>query len=126
MSPLTCLASHDDGSLSRALATILDHQRGGKVCLQHVPADVAEEITRSLKMGTMEGRLDHDGEVYCSCLGDPRCSSTSPVLGVAGLCGSLGQTTWTLWPATALTATANHRVHATPWRSRHANHPPSR
>lgn len=34
------------------------------VCLQHVPDEVAEEITLSLKMGTVEGRLDHDGAVY--------------------------------------------------------------
>jgi hypothetical protein len=64
MSPLTCIAYQEDGSLCRAPATILDHQRGGMVCLQHVPDEVAEAITLSLKMGTVEGRIDHDREVY--------------------------------------------------------------
>jgi hypothetical protein len=64
MSPLTCIAYQDDGSLCRAPATLLDHQRGGMVCLQHVPDEVAEEITFHLKMGTLEGRLDHDDAVY--------------------------------------------------------------
>jgi len=43
---------------------ILDHQRGGMVCLAHVPADVAEEITLYMKLGAGEGRIDNDGEVY--------------------------------------------------------------
>jgi hypothetical protein len=64
MSGSTCIAYRDDGTLCRAPASILDHQRGGMVCLQHVPADVAEEITLYLKMGTVEGRIDNDGEVY--------------------------------------------------------------
>jgi hypothetical protein len=64
MSASTCLAYREDGTLCRAPATILDHQRGGIVCLQYVPPDVTEEITLSLKMGTVEGRIDHDGEVY--------------------------------------------------------------
>jgi hypothetical protein len=33
MSPPTCIAYHDDGTICRAPATILDHQRGGMVCL---------------------------------------------------------------------------------------------
>jgi hypothetical protein len=37
-----CIAYQDDGTLCRAPASILDHQRGGMVCLQHVPADVAK------------------------------------------------------------------------------------
>jgi hypothetical protein len=32
-----------DGRLCRALASVPDHQRGGMVCLQHVPEDVADE-----------------------------------------------------------------------------------
>jgi hypothetical protein len=49
----------------------LDHQRGDMVRLQHVPADVAEEITLSLTMGTAEGRIDSDGEVYTWRLEEP-------------------------------------------------------
>jgi hypothetical protein len=64
MSASTCLASREDGIICRALTRLLDHQRGALVCLQHVPADVVEEITLSLKMGTVEGRIDHDSEVY--------------------------------------------------------------
>jgi hypothetical protein len=64
MSASTCLAYREDGTLCRAPASILDHQRGGMVCLQHVPDEVAEEITLSLKMGTVEGRIDRDSEVY--------------------------------------------------------------
>jgi hypothetical protein len=71
MLPPTCIAYQDDGSLCRAPATILDHQRGDMVCLQHVPDEVAEEITLSLKMGTVEGRIDHDGEVYTWRLEEP-------------------------------------------------------
>jgi hypothetical protein len=37
MSPPTCIAYQDDGTICRAPATILDYQRGGMVCLQHVP-----------------------------------------------------------------------------------------
>ena len=44
MSGSPCIASRDDGTLCRAPASILDHQRGGLVCLQHVPEDVAEEM----------------------------------------------------------------------------------
>jgi len=64
MSPSTCIAYQEDGSLCRAPASILDHQRGGMVCLQHLPLDVAEEITLYQKMGTVEGRIENDGEVY--------------------------------------------------------------
>jgi hypothetical protein len=71
MSASTCIAYREDGTLCRAPATILDHQRGGMVCLQHVPDDVAEEITLYLKMGTVEGRIDHDGEVYTWRLEEP-------------------------------------------------------
>jgi hypothetical protein len=71
MSPPTCIAYQEDGSLCRAPAPILDHQRGGIVCLQHVPDEVAEAITLPLKMGTVEGRLDHDGEVYNWRLEEP-------------------------------------------------------
>ena len=56
MSP--CIAYQDEGRLCRAPAAILDHQRGGMVCLQHVPDDVAAEITLYIKMGTVEGRID--------------------------------------------------------------------
>ena len=38
--------------------------RGGMVCVPHVPDDGAEEITLSLKRGTVEGRIDHAAEVY--------------------------------------------------------------
>jgi hypothetical protein len=62
MSP--CIAYQDDGSLCRAPANILDHQRGGLVCLRHVPDEVAEEITLYRKMGIIGGRIDNDGEVY--------------------------------------------------------------
>jgi hypothetical protein len=71
MSPLTCIAYQDDGTICRAPATILDHQRGGMVCLPHVPDAVAEEITLDLKMGTVEGRIDHDGAVYTWRLEEP-------------------------------------------------------
>jgi hypothetical protein len=64
MSSATCIAYRTDGALCREPASILDHQRGGLVCLQHVPDDVAEEITLYLKMGTIEGRIDNHGEVY--------------------------------------------------------------
>jgi hypothetical protein len=74
MSP--CLAYRDDGSLCRASASIFDHQRGGLVCLQHVPADVAAEIALYLKMGTVEGRLDNDGEVYSWRLGEAEAFDT--------------------------------------------------
>jgi hypothetical protein len=50
--------------MCHAPAMILASQRGGMVCLQHVPADVAEEITLSIKMGPIEGRIANDGEVY--------------------------------------------------------------
>ena len=64
MSASMCIAYREDGTLCRAPASILDHQRGGMVCLQHVPNEVAEEITLYINMGTVEGRIDHDGEVY--------------------------------------------------------------
>jgi hypothetical protein len=64
MSASMCIAYRDDGTLCRAPASILDHQLGGMVCPQHVPDDVAEEITLSINMGMVEGRIDHDGEVY--------------------------------------------------------------
>jgi hypothetical protein len=69
----TCIAYGADGTLCRAPACILDHQRGGMVCLQHVPADVAEEITLYINIGTVEGRIDNHGEVYTWRLEDPRC-----------------------------------------------------
>ena len=68
-----CIAYEDDGTLCRAPASILDHQRGGMVCLQHVPADVAEEITLYINMGTVEGQIDNDGEVYTWRLEDSQC-----------------------------------------------------
>jgi hypothetical protein len=68
-----CIADQDDGTLCRAPASILDHQRGGMVCLQHVPADVAEEITLYLKMGIIDGRIDNNGEVYTWRLEEPTC-----------------------------------------------------
>jgi hypothetical protein len=77
MSASTCLAYWDDGTLCRAPASILDHQRGGMVCLQHVPDEVAEEITLSLKMGTVEGRIDHDREVYTWRLEESEAFDTS-------------------------------------------------
>ena len=63
LSASTCLASREDGTLCRAPAAILDHQRGGMVCPQHVPDDVAEAITLSIIIGMVEGRIDHDREV---------------------------------------------------------------
>jgi hypothetical protein len=35
MSLPTCIVYQDDGRLCRAPATILDHQRGGMVCVDH-------------------------------------------------------------------------------------------
>ena len=35
--PEILIAYQDDGTICRAPATILDYQRGGMVCLQHVP-----------------------------------------------------------------------------------------
>jgi hypothetical protein len=64
MSSATCIAYRDDGTPCQAPASILDHGRSGMVCPQHVPDDVAEEITLSINVGTVEGRIDHDGEVY--------------------------------------------------------------
>jgi hypothetical protein len=46
------------------IGTFPDHQRSGMVCLQHVLDDVAEAITLYLNMGTVVGRIDHEGEVY--------------------------------------------------------------
>jgi hypothetical protein len=46
-----CITYRDDGTLCRTPASILDHQRGGMVCLRHVPDEVAEEITLYLKNG---------------------------------------------------------------------------
>jgi hypothetical protein len=69
MSP--CIAYQDDGRLCRAPAAILDHQRGGMVCLQHVPDNVAAEINLYLKLGTVEGRIDNAGEVYSWRLEEP-------------------------------------------------------
>jgi hypothetical protein len=37
------IAYQADGRLCRAPASVLDHQRGGMVCLQHVPEDVADK-----------------------------------------------------------------------------------
>jgi hypothetical protein len=65
MSASTCLAYREDGTLCREPASILDHQRGGMVCLQHVPDEVAEGITLYLKIGTVEGWIDKDGEEPC-------------------------------------------------------------
>jgi hypothetical protein len=55
------------------------------VCLQHVPDDVAEEITLYLKMRTVGGRIDNAGEVYSWRLGRPRPSTpaTAPPMGLA-------------------------------------------
>jgi len=64
MSDAHCIVYHDDGRICGRPAMILDHQRGGMVCLAHVPADVAEEITLYMKLGAGEGRIDNDGEVY--------------------------------------------------------------
>jgi hypothetical protein len=44
-----CIAYREDGLLCRAPATILDPQRGGLVCVQHVPAAVAEARPRDRK-----------------------------------------------------------------------------
>jgi hypothetical protein len=74
MSP--CIAYQDDGTLCRAEAHILDHQHGGMVCRQHVPADVAEEITLYLKMGIIEGRIENDGTVYSWRLGEAEAFDT--------------------------------------------------
>jgi hypothetical protein len=63
------IAYQDDGTLCRAPAAALDHQRGGMVCLWHVPDDVAEEIILDLKMGVVDERIDHAGEVYSWRLG---------------------------------------------------------
>jgi hypothetical protein len=35
MTPATCIAYQDDGRRCRAPASILDHHRGGLVCLDH-------------------------------------------------------------------------------------------
>ena len=37
------IAYQADGRLCRAAASVPDHQRGGMVCPQHVPEDVADE-----------------------------------------------------------------------------------
>jgi hypothetical protein len=74
MSP--CIAYQENGQLCRAPANILDHQRGGLVCLQHVPDDVAEEITLYRKLGTVEGRIDNAGEVYSWHLGETEAFDT--------------------------------------------------
>jgi len=68
-----CIAYQENGTLCRAPTSILDHQRDGMVCLQHVPADVAEEITLYINMGTMEGHIDNDGKVYRWHLEESRC-----------------------------------------------------
>ena len=59
-----CIAYRADGRVCGEQAMILDHQWAGMVCLAHVPADVAEEITLYMKLGAGEGRIDNDGEVY--------------------------------------------------------------
>jgi hypothetical protein len=66
-------ASQPDGTSCRAPATSLDHQRGGMVYLPYVPDDGAEAITLDLKMGSVEGRIDHDGEVSTWRLEEPTC-----------------------------------------------------
>jgi hypothetical protein len=53
----TCLAFREDATLWRAPATILDHQRGGMLCLQHVPDEVAEEITSPSRGAPSKGGL---------------------------------------------------------------------
>jgi hypothetical protein len=64
MTKATCIASREEGALCRAPATILDHQRGGMVCLQHVPAAVANEVTLYLTLGLQAAHIHHKGEVY--------------------------------------------------------------
>jgi hypothetical protein len=64
MTTATCIAAREDGQRCRAPALILDHQRGGMVCLQHVPAAVANEVTLYLTLGLEAARIDHEGEVY--------------------------------------------------------------
>jgi hypothetical protein len=69
----TCPAYRDDGTLCHAPAVVLDHQRGGLVCPQHVPDEVAAEITLYVKMGTVDGRIDNDDQVYSWRLEAPTC-----------------------------------------------------
>lgn len=64
MADAHCIAYGADGRICGDMAMILDHQRAGMVCLAHVPADVADEITLYLKLGAHEGRIDNNGEVY--------------------------------------------------------------
>jgi hypothetical protein len=61
MSP--CLAYQDDGTLCRAPAAILDHQRGGLVCLRHAPQDVAAEAFDTYHCPTHGARRYSRGEV---------------------------------------------------------------
>jgi hypothetical protein len=76
ISASTCIAYREDGTPCRAPASIFDHQRGGMVCLQHASDEVAEEIFLSLKMGTVVGRIDNEGEVYSRRLGKTQAFDT--------------------------------------------------
>jgi hypothetical protein len=58
-----CIAYQDDGRLCRAPAAILDHQRGGLVCLQHAPEDVATEAFDTYHCPTHGPRRYSRGEV---------------------------------------------------------------
>src|SRR3712207_699383 len=57
MSGSMCIPYRDDSTPCRAPAHILDHQWGGMVCMQHIPADVAKEITLYINMGPVEGHI---------------------------------------------------------------------
>jgi hypothetical protein len=59
-----CIAHHADGRLCRAPASILDPQRGGLVCREHVPLAIAAAISQAEASGSAHADLEHRGRRY--------------------------------------------------------------
>jgi hypothetical protein len=62
MSP--CIAYQEDGSLCRAPASILDWQRGGLVCRDHVPLEIRAAQSQAEAFGSAHMDLEHQGRRY--------------------------------------------------------------
>jgi hypothetical protein len=64
MSLSSCIAYRDDGTRCRAPATILDWQRGGLVCRDHVPLEVRAAQSQAEAYGSAHANLEHQGQRY--------------------------------------------------------------
>ena len=59
-----CIAHHPDGRRCRAPASVLDCQRGGPVCRDHVPLAIAAAISEEAAYGSAHADPEHQGRRY--------------------------------------------------------------